>query len=147
MSRTRGGATLAPMVNRHFVRHYVEMLLAMIAGMVALGAPLGIALEAAGLDLTEDLPAASLLSMAVVMTIPMVAWMRRMGHGWRPCWEMSASMFVPTFGAMALMGAGVIGFGSAMTLEHVVMLPAMLVAMLLRREEYSCGGHHREVHA
>jgi hypothetical protein len=28
-----------------------------------------------------------------------------------------------------------------MTVEHVVMLPSMLVAMLLRRDEYS-GGHH-----
>jgi hypothetical protein len=29
-----------------------------------------------------------------------------------------------------------------MGLEHVIMLPAMLVAMLLRREEYSCDHRH-----
>jgi hypothetical protein len=133
------------MINRHFVRHYVEMLVAMIAGMVVLGVPLGLVLDAAGVDLSEDVPVLSLLAMAVVMTIPMVAWMRRMGHGWAPCGEMSASMFVPTFAAIVLMEAGVIDFGAAMTIEHVVMLPAMLGVMLLRREEYSCthGAHHR----
>jgi hypothetical protein len=30
--------------------------------------------------------------------------------------------------------------GSAMVIEHVVMLAGMLIAMLLRRDEYS-GGH------
>jgi hypothetical protein len=130
------------MINRHFLRHYLEMLLAMIVGMVVLGAPLGIGLDAVGVDLSEDVPALSVLSMAVVMTIPMVAWMRHMGHGWQPSWEMSASMFVPTVAAIALMEAGAIGFGAAMTLEHVVMLPAMFAVMLLRREEYSSS--HRE---
>jgi hypothetical protein len=28
-----------------------------------------------------------------------------------------------------------------MAIEHVVMLPSMLAAMLLRRDEYSCGAH------
>jgi hypothetical protein len=83
-----------------------------------------------------------LLGMASIMTIPMVAWMRRMGHGWQPCNEMAASMFLPTFVVIGMMAAGAIGFGMAMTLEHVLMLPAMLVAMLLRREEYSCDHRH-----
>jgi hypothetical protein len=35
-----------------------------------------------------------------------------------------------------------------MLVEHAVMLPAMLVAMLLRRDEYSCDhAHQREVTA
>jgi hypothetical protein len=50
-------------------------------------------------------------------------------------------MFLPTFAIIALMWSGVVqDVDTAMMLEHVVMLPAMLVAMLLRRDEYS--GHH-----
>jgi hypothetical protein len=34
-------------------------------------------------ELREDAPALSLLGMAVVMTVPMVGWMRYRGHGWQ----------------------------------------------------------------
>jgi hypothetical protein len=78
--------------------------------------------------------------MAVVMTVPMVAWMRHRGHGWRPSAEMAASMFLPTFAVIALMASGAIDFWTAMGIEHAAMLPSMLVAMLLRRDEYT--GHH-----
>ncbi len=58
--------------------------------------------------------------MALTMTVPMVAWMRYRGHGWRPCLEMAAAMFVPTFVAIALLGA--IDFDALMMFEHVGML-------------------------
>ena len=48
---------------------------------------------------------------------------------------------LPTFGVIALLAVGLVtDFGALMTIEHVAMLPSMLVAMLMRREEYS-GGH------
>jgi hypothetical protein len=73
----------------------------------------------------------------------MVAWMRLRGHAWRPCLEMGASMVLPTLGTLALLGAGIVeGAGPLMVILHAVMLPAMLVAMLLRRDEYSCHHHH-----
>lgn len=131
--------------NRRFIRHYVEMVIAMFAGMIVLGIPGEAALRAVGTSSSElqaDAPAVALLAMATIMTVPMVAWMRRMGHAWRPCHEMAASMFLPTFAVIAMMAAGAASFGTAMMLEHVLMLPAMLVAMLARREEYSCGHHH-----
>jgi hypothetical protein len=131
--------------NRRFIRHYVEMVVAMFLGMIVLGIPEEAGLRALGSsssELMDDAPALMLLAMAVNMTVPMVAWMRRMGHTWRPCNEMAASMFLPTFLAIGLMEAGAVGSGTAMTLEHVVMLPAMLVAMLFRREEYSCAHDH-----
>jgi hypothetical protein len=135
-------------MNRQFIRHYGEMVAAMFAGMLVLGPPLMLALEALGTstsELREDAPALSLLAMAVIMTVPMVAWMRYRGHSWQPCHEMAAAMFLPTFGVIALMWGGVIeDFGTLMMLEHVVMLPAMLVAMLLRYDEYAHGhAHHR----
>jgi hypothetical protein len=135
--------------NRRFIRHYVEMVIAMFAGMIILGIPSEAALRAAGTSTSElriDAPAVALLGMAAIMTAPMVAWMRRMGHGWRPCSEMAASMFLPTFAVIAMMAVGVTDFAGAMLLEHTLMLPAMLVAMLLRYDEYSCD-HRHHAHA
>jgi hypothetical protein len=135
-------------MNRHFVRHYVEMVVAMFGGMLVLGIPASIALRALGTSSSElrvDAPALLLLGMAVTMTVPMVAWMRHRGHGWQPSNEMAASMFLPTFAIIALMWGGVVeDFDALMMLEHVVMLPSMLVAMLLRRDEYSHGHAHHE---
>jgi hypothetical protein len=128
-----------------FVRHYVEMVVAMFLGMLVLGLPAEGALHALGSSTSElerEAPALMLLGMALVMTVPMVAWMRHRGHGWRPNAEMGASMFLPTFAVIALMAAGTIDFSSAMGIEHAAMLPSMLLAMLLRREEYSGHAHH-----
>jgi len=127
----------------HFIRHYVEMVVAMFLGMVVLGLPIEGALRAMGTsatDLETTAPALALLGMAVTMTVPMVGWMRYRGHTCRPCAEMSAAMFVPTFAVIALLAAGVGDFHSLMMWEHVAMLAAMLVAMLVRPGEYT--GHH-----
>jgi hypothetical protein len=131
---------------RHFVRHYAEMLAAMFLGMAVLGMPAVMALDAAGVssaELRSDLPALLLFGMGVTMTVPMVAWMRYRGHGWAASNEMAASMLIPTAGVIALLGSGAVqDVGALLMLEHVVMLPAMLVAMLLRRDEYSGGHEH-----
>jgi hypothetical protein len=127
--------------NRRFVRHYIEMVAAMFLGMLVLGAPVLVALGAAGVssaELHNDLPAVMLLGMGVTMTVPMLGWMRYRGHGWQPSAEMAASMMVPTFGVTALLWAGLLtDIGALMTIEHLVMLPSMLAVMLFRREEYS----------
>ena len=116
-----------------FVMHYVEMLLAMFAGMLVLWMPLAALSRPEATEL-------ELLGMAFTMTVPMVAWMRYRGHGWAPAAEMTAAMFIPTFAAIGLLWAGLVEDGHApMMIQHVAMFPAMLVAMLLRRSEYS--GH------
>jgi hypothetical protein len=120
----------------HFIRHYLEMVIAMLLGMAVLGIPGFIALEAAGVD--TEAAGVLLWGMALSMTVPMVAWMRHRGHGWLPCWEMAAAMIVPTMGALALLEAGALGDAhAAMGVQHVVMFPAMLGVMLLRRDEYT----------
>jgi hypothetical protein len=133
---------------RHFIRHYVEMLIAMMLGMVVLGLPALAALAVFGVssaELRADAPAALLLGMALTMTAPMIAWMRHRGHGWAASGEMAAAMFLPTFGVIALGWGGVVSdIGDQLMIEHVAMLPAMLVAMLLRRDEYSHGDHRME---
>jgi hypothetical protein len=127
-------------LNRHFVRHYVEMLVAMLLRMAILGLPASMAFDALGMsssELDDDAPALMLLGMAVTMTVPMVGWMRYRGHGWRANTEMSASMFVPTFAVIALLWGGlVVDVGTLLVVEHLAMLPSMLVAMLIRGQEY-----------
>jgi hypothetical protein len=123
------------------VRHYLELVAAMFLGMAVLGIPAVAALGAVGVsssELESDAPALLLFGMALTMTMPMVAWMRYRGHGWPASGEMVAAMMIPTFGVIALLGSGIVDDVHALLMaEHVVMLPAMLVAMLLRRDEYS----------
>jgi hypothetical protein len=130
---------------RRFARHYVEMLVAMFLGMAVLGVPAVAALGVFGMSSTElhdDAPALLLFGMGVTMTAPMVAWMRYRGHGWPASADMTAAMFVPTFGVIALLWSGLVGdVGTLLVIEHLVMLPSMLVAMLLRRDEYTGAVH------
>ncbi len=136
---------------RNFIRHYAEMVAAMFLGMAVLALPAEGALRAIGSStsaLEADAPALALLGMAAMMTAPMVGWMRYRGHAWRPSSEMAASMFLPTFAAIALMGASVIqDFGTLMAIEHVAMFPSMLAAMLLRPSEYTGGHEHHAAQA
>jgi hypothetical protein len=126
-----------------FIKHYIEMVIAMLLGMVVLGMPLTMGLEAVGIEAgawDETAPELMLLGMAFTMSVPMVAWMRYRGHGWAPAWEMTASMFVPSAAAIMLLWGGVVEDSQALLMiQHIAMFPAMLVAMLLRRDEYS--GH------
>ena len=123
---------------RRFFRHYAEMVAAMFLGMLALSKPAEWLFGAFGVSTSSQHPAMMLFS--ITMTVAMVAWMRYRGHTWRPTNEMAASMLIPTFAAMALVGAGVMKAGQVMVLEHVAMLAGMLIATLLRRNEYS-GAH------
>jgi hypothetical protein len=125
------------------------MVLAMFAGMGVLALPSGWAMGALGTSwsqLGDDAPALMLLWMATIMTAPMVGWMRYRGHGWRANAEMAASMFLPTFAAIALLAADLFeDVGPLMMLEHVAMLATMLGAMLLRPADYAHHGHAETV--
>jgi hypothetical protein len=133
-------------LNRHFALHYAQMVAAMFVGMIGLGLPAGWVLDALGSgwsELRDDAPAAMLGLMAVTMTVPMSAWMYRMGHGWRPNLEMAVSMIVPTLGVIGLLAAGVVeDAGSLLVIEHIVMLAGMFAVMALRPDVYSGHEHH-----
>ena len=132
---------------RAFARHYAEMLVAMVVGMFVLGGALGALLGLVGIqvaDWTTEARELLLLGMALTMSVPMVAWMRHRGHGWAPAGEMTLSMFVPSFAAIALLWTGLVtDTGALLTFQHVAMLPSMLVAMLLRRDEYTQHAGHQ----
>ena len=150
---TRGASPIAPAPaaprgsTHHFIRHYVEMVAVMFAGMYGLMAPADWLLSAFGTSSDRLSPAMNIFTMALTMTVPMVIWMRYRGHAWRPNVEMAGSMLIPTFAVMGLLSAGVGTSGSLMIPEHAGMLACMLVAMLLRRDEYSCAHHKRNAPA
>src|SRR6185437_629200 len=85
-----------------FVLHFAEMWIAMLVGMMLFMAIPGVV----------ALPALMhQVGMAVSMTVPMVAWMRIRGRGWRHGIEMAAAMLIPW--ALVL---GLVGLGAANTL-------------------------------
>jgi apolipoprotein N-acyltransferase len=123
-----------------FSKHYVEMVLVMLAGMFVLGGAVLLPLLAAGVTLDElraDAPALILLGMGLSMAAPMVWWMERRGHSRPANVAMAASMLVPAAALVLLLATGAqTDLESLLMLEHTVMFPAMLVAMLPYRAEF-----------
>jgi hypothetical protein len=124
---------------RHFVRHFLEMVVAMVVGMVALGPVWSTLFDVLGRSALLHRPEPMALVMATDMTIVMAAWMRYRGHGWMSTVEMSAAMYVPFVVLFVPLWMGLLSANGLMVAGHVLMLPAMVVAMLLRRDEYACG--------
>jgi hypothetical protein len=121
----------ATLTNRGFVVHYLQMLAAMVAGMVVLG-PLSTLAGDTGVVVDA-------LLMATWMTAGMTAWMAWRCHSWPVIGEMGSAMYLsfavlfPAYWLGALSGTGLMIAG------HVLMLPAMALVMLHRREEYVSG--------
>ena len=133
---------------KHFVRHYLEMVAAMFLGMALLSPPAGWAMSAFGTGWGAISTETMILVMATTMTVPMVGWMAYRGHGTRANAEMSASMYVPAFAAIALLWSGMVtGTGVLMVVEHIAMLLGMAGVMLLRPAEYMHGHGHAQVTA
>jgi flagellar biosynthetic protein FliP len=126
---------------RRFFLHYAEMVAVMFLGMYVLMGPTGTLLGVLGTSWSGLSPAMNMFVMALTMTVPMIGWMRVRGHAWRPNAEMAASMLLPTFVVMVALGLGLAGSGALMIPEHGAMLTCMLLAMLLRRDEYSGATH------
>ena len=126
---------------QRYLRHLAEMVVAMAAGM----AVLGVAVVALG----EPPGYANLLGqyawMGAAMSVPMVAWMRRMGHSWADGGEMTASMLVPMFALVLPVQLGVAVPGltvhSLPLLSHVAMVAGMAALMVYRWDLYAGGKH------
>jgi hypothetical protein len=122
---------------RTFARHFAEMVVAMLVGMVALHPVWTFVLGAVGASGLMTDPYSGSLIMATNMTVAMSAWMRFRGHRWRPIAEMGAAMYLPFLVLFLPLALGVIDDGTLMLWGHVLMLPAMAGAMLLRPREYA----------
>lgn len=111
---------------RKFLRHYAEMVVAMLVGMVVLG------------PLWPDLPpAAAALAMATDMAIGMAVWMRIRRHSLPGIVEMCAAMYLPFLILLVPYALGVLSSAALMIGGHVLMFPAMALAMLRHRHEYA----------
>jgi hypothetical protein len=127
------------------VRHFVEMVLAMMVGMAVLGAVVQVICAGLGHSgFFLDHPGLRAPLMAMNMSIGMAAWMWHRGHGWAPVAEMSAAMFAPLAVLIGPSWAGVLSGDTLLGAMHVLMLPAMVIAMRHRRDEYA-RDHHRHV--
>ena len=127
----------------HFLWHYVQMCMACCVGGVTLGiAFFGGAALIGYPDLIVQAPFFSTLVLAIILTVPMVAWMRFRHHEWRPSLEMgSATMGL----GIALIALGAIGLVPASGMfEWVASLacPVMLIPMVLRLNLYTGGMDH-----
>ena len=124
-----------------FAKHYVEMVLVMFAGMLVLGGALLLIVAALGTspdELQEDAPALFLLGMGFSMTAPMVWWMQRRSHTWAATLTMALAMILPTMATIVFLAVRAIeDLDTLLMIEHVAMFPAMFVAMLPFRSEYT----------
>ena len=111
-----------------FTAHFVEMVVVMFLGMGILTAVLG---------MPHDSPAEiQALYMAATMIGPMTGWMLIRGHSRRASAEMAAAMILPLAALMPLLWVAIISGDALIDLQHVLMIPAMLGAMVVRRSEY-----------
>jgi hypothetical protein len=128
------------------------MLLAMMVGMVAGGMVLALMFSTVlastirgmtRVEVFNQFAVLICLVVAVAMIVPMVAWMRYRGMEWRPTLEMAAAMAIPLIPIFGLLGLQLIAGASACGLYCLVMVPAMIIAMLLRLDLYTGRkGHH-----
>lgn len=130
---------------RRFARHFLEMLVVMMVGMCVFGAAfrgLHVLLFGNGVAAAwRDHVVLAASAMAFNMTVPMVLWMRYRGHSWERGGEMATVMNAPLPPLLVLYGLGAIQASGVLGLQMMLMLPAMLGAMLYRREEYSAPHH------
>lgn len=119
----------AVLTDRHFVVHYVQMLAAMGIGMGAF-MPLTML---AGDDAPTELRA---VLMATSMTAGMAAWMAWRRHTWPAIAEMGLAMYLAFVVLFPLLWIGVLSDGGLIVVGHVLMLPAMALAMVRRPDEY-----------
>jgi flagellar biosynthetic protein FliP len=103
------------------------MLAAMVLGMLALE-PLWPTIDRVELHA---------LAMGTNMTIGMAALMAVRRHPWAGIVEMGAAMFAPFIILFVPYWTGAITAGGVFLFGHLLMLPAMLLAMLHRRAGYT----------
>jgi hypothetical protein len=103
------------------------MLAAMGVGMLVLG-PLSMFVEA-GVEVDS-------LLMATWMTAGMAAWMAWRRHSWPAIAEMGLAMYASFVVLFPAYWLGALSDHAVMLAGHLLMLPAMVLVMLRRREEY-----------
>lgn len=112
------------------------MVVVMILAMGIIGAAVSAVFALLGHGNLLHFAALRGLLMTAYMVAGMALWMRHRRHGWASVIEMSVAMVVPYVLLVGPFAAGLVEKGTFLGAMHVLMLPCMYVAMLLRREEY-----------
>ena len=124
-----------------FIRHFIEMIVVMMLGMCVLGVGWGafheVVFGSAFADAWRDYVGLAAFAMAFNMTVPMVLWMRYRGHSWERGGEMAIAMNLPLLPLLLLYSLDLIPAQAVLGLQMMLMIPAMVLAMLYRRDEYS----------
>jgi hypothetical protein len=136
--------TLRGKTLRRFVRHYLEMIAAMVVGMIVLGSLESVLLNPIGWAELRSYPEMHVLIMATNMTVAMGSWMRFRSHRWATIGEMALAMYVPFLLLFPPLWLGVLSADGLMGIGHVLMLLAMVVVMLRRREEFTDHQHQAD---
>jgi hypothetical protein len=120
-----------------FGRHFIEMVAVMFIGMGVFAGIAALALNATGGSFADYSAELRVAFMGVSMVLPMVAWMSYRGHTRAQNVEMAMSMTIPTVITAVLAAVGTFGAATALEVQHIVMVPAMLGVMLWRYDEYA----------
>ncbi|MFD2795624.1 hypothetical protein ACFS27_18840 [Promicromonospora vindobonensis] len=126
-----------------FLAHLAEMVVVMVLGMMLLAPVWDWSGAAFGIEAVLGRSDVAAMVMVLDMVIAMTAWMRVRRHGWAPVWEMNAAMAAPFAVLLVLFWLGAVTADDMMLWGHVLMVPAMAGAMLLRRAEYTEHTHGR----
>jgi hypothetical protein len=113
------------------------MVVVMVLGMMLLAPAWDWAGAAVGIEALLARPDVGAVVMVLDMVAAMTVWMRVRRHGWPAIWEMNAAMAAPFAVLLVLFWVGAVGAGDMMLWGHVLMVPAMAGAMLLRPAEYT----------
>ena len=122
---------------RRFLYHYIEMIAVMLVSMMVLGGLFWGILSVLRHGNFQHYLGVRAFVMTINMAIGMTIWMRFRRHGWASTLEMDAAMILPFALLIGPYWAGILSGGALLGVEHLLMLPFMLIAMLLRYDEYA----------
>ena len=97
-------------------------------------------------DLIVQAPFFSTLVLAIILTIPMVGWMRFRHHAWRPTLEMRSATMGLGIVLIVLGAVGLVPVSGMFEWVTSLACPVMLVPMLMRLNLYT-GGMDHHAHA
>jgi hypothetical protein len=133
-----------------FLRHLLEMIVVMMLGMCLLGAAFGalhqVTFGSGFAAAWRDHVGLAAFAMAFNMTVPMVLWMHYRGHSWERGGEMAVAMTLPVLPLLVLYELGVIPARGVLGGQMMLMIAAMVLTMLYRKDEYSAP-HQRVGHS
>lgn len=140
-------ATAARPVGR-FLLHVAEMCVVMCAGGILLSVLFfQTAVWLGYANLPDTAPALSVLVIAVNLSVPMAAWMRFRGMGWRPTLEMTVPTMATGLLLVVAYWMGIVLKDSLIPIQTSLACPVMILVMLMRFGLYSAPHTAQHRHA